>query len=347
MKNYSKMMDVDKEMNNDNYDIRSYKEGDEKHILSLFNSVFSQNRSKEHWRWKFQDSPSGMHKIKLCWHGERLVAQYSGYPVTMEWYGEKINVLHLGDSMTNPDYRSNIMGRRGLFVRTANDFFDGFGGQENDKAQIMYGFNTGRIQKLGSLLLKYTPVSNVAQLGKALGRRRGGNPISIDKLLYTIQSDLIVPQDIDTLWMDCRLVKGLEAVRDYKYLKWRYEDCPGTEYTFWTLSNRFTKTIQGIVITRERFGIGCLVDILWNRDGRGIKLLLGQIEENFVKLGIKKVETWISEHHFLFPLLQKYGYSLEKEPNDLSVICRSFTPSINIAALKKDFFYTMGDSDLF
>lgn len=347
MRNYSEMMDVDKEMNNESYDIRSYKEGDEKHILLLFNSVFSQSRSIEHWRWKFQDSPSGMHKIKLCWHGERLVAQYSGYPVIMEWYGKKINVLHLGDSMTAPDYRSRAMGRRGLFVRTANDFFDEFGGQESDKAQIMYGFNTGRIQKLGSLLLKYTPVSRVTQLGKALYRSTGASPISINKLLYTIKVSLTVPQEIDTLWMKCRCSKGLETCRDYKYLKWRYEDCPDTEYTFWTLSNRFTKAIQNILITRERFGIGCVVDFLCNRDGRGIKLLLDQIEEKFIKLGIKKVETWISEHHFLFPLLQKCGYSLEKEPNDLSVICRSFTPAIDVAAFKTNFFYTMGDSDLF
>ena len=101
------------------------------------------------------------------------------------------------------------------------------------------------------------------------------------------------------------------------------------------------------MITRERVGVGCIVDFLWKRNGRGIRFLLNQIEEYFLKLEIKKVELWISEYHFLFPLFQEYGYRLEKEPNDLSAICRSFTPAIDVAALETDFFYTMGDSDLF
>lgn len=331
----------------DEFAIRSYSDGDEEDILPLFNEVFSQNRSMEHWLWKFRDSPFGRHKIKLCWHGKRLVAQYAGYPITMEWYGKKINVIHLGDSMTAHDYRGSIMGRRGLFVRTANSLFDEFGGQESDKAQIMYGFNTGRVQRLGVLLLKYTPVSKVTQLGKSLVSGKGGESISVNNFLYSVQSTLTVPEAMDTLWMRCRSGKGLEAVRDYRYFKWRYEDCPDTEYTFWTLRNRFTKAILGVMITRERAGIGCIVDFLWTRSGRGIRFMLNQIEEYFLKLEIKKVELWISEYHFLFPLFQECGYRLEKEPNDLSVICRSFTPTIDVTTLETDFFYTMGDSDLY
>ena len=274
------------------------------------------------------------------------MAQYAGYPVTMEWYGKKINVFHLGDSMTDPDYRNIIMGRNGLFVRTANNFFDEFGGPKIDKAQIMYGFNTGRIRKLGRLLLRYTPVSKVTQLGKVLDKRKGEESIFIN-YLYSVQSTLTVPEDIDALRMKCRLGQGLEAVRDYKYLKWRYEDCPYIDYTFWTVRNRFTKAMQGIMITRERGGTGCIVDFLWRRNGYGLRLSLNQIEEYFLKLGIKKLELWISEYHFLFPLLRKCGYHLEKEPNDLSVICRSFTPTIDVNTLKTKYFYTMGDSDLF
>lgn len=331
----------------DEFTIHSYSEGDEEEILSLFNLVFSQKRTREHWLWKFRNSPFGKHKIKLCWYGKRLVAQYAGYPVTMEWNGKKINVFHLGDSMTDPDFRNIIMGRNGLFVRTANNFFDEFGGTEVDKAQIMYGFNTGKVQKLGRLLLRYTPVSKVTQLGKLMDSKKGEESIYISNFLYSIQSTLTVPEDIDALRMKCRPGQELETIRDYKYLKWRYEDCPDTEYTFWTLRNRFTKAIQGIMITRERAGIGCIVDFLWRRNGRGIRLSLKQIEEHFLKLGIKKSELWISEYHFLFPLLRKYGYRLEKEPNDLSVICRSFTPTIDVNTLKTKYFYTMGDSDLF
>jgi len=331
----------------DEFTIHSYSEGDEGEILSLFNRVFSQKRTGEHWLWKFRNSPFGRYKIKLSRYGKRLVAQYAGYPVTMEWHGKKINVLHLGDSMTDPDYRSIIMGRSGLFVRTANNFFGEFGGPEIDKAQIMYGFNTGRHQKLGRLLLRYTPVSKVTQLGKLLDSEKGEGPIYISDFLYSIQTTLTVPEDIDALWMKCRLMQGLETVRDYKYLKWRYEDCPDTDYSFWTVRNKFTNAIQGIMITRERAGIGCIVDFLWRRNGRGIRLPLKQIEEHFLKLGIKKSELWISEYHFLFPLLREYGYRLEKEPNDLSVICRSFNPAIDVNTLKTKYFYTMGDSDLF
>jgi SAM-dependent methyltransferase len=327
----------------DEFTVSSYSEGDEETILPLFNRVFSQTRSMEHWLWKFRDCPFGSFKIKLCWHGPELVAQYCGYPVDMEWNGKGIKGQHLGDSMTHPDYRG---GRHGLFVRTANAFFDEFGGCGEGKTQVMYGFNTGKVQRLGRLLLKYTPVNKVTQLGKELG----GSVVkygSFEDFIYSVQSSSAVPEDADTLWMKSRRKKGLETVRNYRYMKWRYEDCPDTRYTFWTVRNRFTKSLQAIVVTRVRAGVGCLVDFLSKRNGGGLGVMLSRIYEEFLRGGIKKLELWIPEYHHLYPLFTRYGYSPEKEPNDMSVILRSFTPAIDVNTLKTKFLYTMGDSDLF
>jgi hypothetical protein len=75
--------------------------------------------------------------------------------------------------------------------------------------------------------------------------------------------------------------------------------------------------------------------------------MLSRIYEEFLRGGIKKLELWIPEYHHLYPLFTRYGYSPEKEPNDMSVILRSFTPAIDVNTLKTKFLYTMGDSDLF
>lgn len=340
----------------DDFTVSSYTEGDEEKILPLFNRVFSRSRSPEHWRWKFGLNPFGSFKIKLCWHGDTVAAQYCGYPVDMEWRGKRVSGQHVGDSMTHPDYRGRVMGRRGLFVRTANAFFDEFGGSAEGKTQFMYGFNTGKVQRLGRLLLKYTPVAKVTQLGKDLGGRGAGKHGSIGDFLYSVQSSPTVPEDIDRLWALCRNGRGggggggLETVRNHKYLKWRYEDCPDTGYTFWTARNRFTKALRGMVVTRVRAGVGFIVDFLWKGGrgwGGGLGTTLERIEEEFVRGGVKKVELWVPEYHRLFQLFKKSGYTPEREPDELTVICRSFTPEIDVNTLKTEFLYTMGDSDLF
>ena len=331
----------------ESYKILSYREGDENHILSLFNSVFLQSRTIKHWKWKFENNHYGRHKIMLCWYNNELIAQYAGYPVTMEWHGKSINTVHLGDIMTHPDYRSNVMGRKGLLVRTANAFFDEFGGEDNGKALIMYGTVTGRHLKLGELLLKYTSLNVATQLGKEIANRVSGKPSISSSLVYSIQSSTTVPHDVDYLWKICRKGMGLETIRNYEYLKWRYEECPDTDYTFWTLRNRLTKNLQCLIVTRERQGIGCLVDFLCVPKGNAVSFILDSIEQSFLKKGIEKIELWAPEYHPLFIAFQKQGYRLENEPNSLFITARSFSPNLDITTLRTNFFYTMGDSDLF
>jgi hypothetical protein len=75
--------------------------------------------------------------------------------------------------------------------------------------------------------------------------------------------------------------------------------------------------------------------------------MLSRIDEEFLRGGIKKLELWIPGYHHLYPLFTRYGYSPEKEPEDLSIILRSFTPEIDVNTLGTEFLYTMGDSDLY
>ena len=336
-------MDTNKEESKESYDIRSYEEGDEEYILPLFNSVFSQNRSIEHWRWRFKNNPFGKHKIKLCWKGKELIAQYAGYPVAMEWEGERIHTIHLGDIMTHPDYRSRVMGRRGMLANTANEYFDEFGGEGDGKAILLYGTVTGRHLKLGKLLLKYTPLGVATQLGKEISNRHSIISSFSGKLLYIIQSTSTVPQDVNSLWRKCRKGRGLETVRDYEYLKWRYEDCPDTDYTFWSLRSRFTNNIQCLIVTRIHDGTGCLVDFLCVPKRSGMFSILDQIEQSFLEIGIKKIKLWMPEYHPFSVFFQRHGYGLETEPNNLSITGRSFSPSQDVCVLEKIFFYNMGD----
>lgn len=329
------------------FETRRYRPGDEHQILPVFNGVFCRNRTMGHWLWKFRDDPCGQYHIMLAMDGERLVSQYAAYPVRMAWNGKRINGQHICDSMTHPDYRGESLRRHGAFVRAANAFFDTFGGPAPDRVQLMYGFNTDRIQRLGRLLLKYTAVADVVQLAKPLEDRPASERRPPGALRYAVRSSPRLPDAIDNLWRAAGRDRGLEVIRDGAYLRWRYEQCPDSDYTFWVLSSRLTHSLQGLIVTSTEDTVGRLVDFVWHRNGRGVRHLLARIEDAFAAAGIRRIETWAPDHHPMFPHLVQCGYRREPEPRSLAVICRSFTSDIGVPDLGPLFSYTMGDSDLF
>ncbi|MCD6223933.1 MAG: methyltransferase domain-containing protein, partial [Deltaproteobacteria bacterium] len=62
--------------------IRAYQEGDEEQILPMFNRIFFQQRSLEHWRWKYRDNPFGSQKIVVAVDDEgTLAGHFAAFPV--------------------------------------------------------------------------------------------------------------------------------------------------------------------------------------------------------------------------------------------------------------------------
>ena len=64
--------------------------------------------------------------------------------------------------------------------------------------------------------------------------------------------------------------------------------------------------------------------------------------------GSQRIECWFPPRPFWFDrLLVELGFTLVGEPNDLSVMCVPFGWRDAVEAMRRELFYSWGDSDLF
>ncbi|MCZ7625578.1 MAG: GNAT family N-acetyltransferase [Candidatus Methylomirabilis sp.] len=120
--------------------IRPYRSGDEGRILSLFQDVFSVDRTLEHWRWKFQANPAGSDYIRLAEapSGE-LVGQYAALPVRVSWGATTQIFTQIIDVMVDRRFRLGLK-RPGLFAALANAYITDY--LVSGKVAVGYGFPT-------------------------------------------------------------------------------------------------------------------------------------------------------------------------------------------------------------
>ena len=123
-------------MSANQYEIREYLPGDEEGIVQCFNDVFEGGderfvgRDVESWHWSFTDNPAGWRVYVAVCDG-RVVAQCAAQPLRMIVEGAEAIFAQGVDSMTHPAHRRGLK-RPGLFVNTANAFFDRYGGADRD-----------------------------------------------------------------------------------------------------------------------------------------------------------------------------------------------------------------------
>ncbi len=133
--------------------IRPFEEGDEEGVLSLWRAAFGREFPRDVWRWKYMDNPFGR-LFMLCVTEDGLpVAAYASLPYRARWNGRDVLLAHPVDSMSHPEYRGSVGGRKGLFVRTVHRFLDVYAGP--DAAVFVYGFPGERHFKLGRMMLGY------------------------------------------------------------------------------------------------------------------------------------------------------------------------------------------------
>lgn len=336
--------------------IRTYKPGDEEKINEMFNEVFSQQRDISHWYWKYRDNPLGSFFISLAVSGKgRLAAQYAGYPVmfySLDSRGKKATEFlsyHIGDKMTRSRYRGVGLGRNSLLARTFMLFRETFGYKMG--VPFAYGFTTHHSRRFGLLLLDYKDVGPVPyrRLDLEPGRQW---PVQAGRI-KTFLSRLSVEEvsDTDHSWTDFfyRVAPSYKYLirRDASYLKWRYIERPDRRYLF--LRVRRGRQMAGwSVFYREGNRIIWGDALFAPGDIMAVKSVFRLLLSHPLCKGAEFVEGWFPPRpHWWDTILQTLGFQFEPEPNDLHLTPPVFTDGNIEEVLKKDFYYTMGDSDLF
>ncbi len=324
--------------------IRSYEAGDETKILDLFARSFHAPRSLESWRWKYQNDPWGRERISLALSTENeLLGHYAGYPVSFVDRGKRLIANQIGDTMTDVSVRHIGRGPTSILGRTALHFYTTFCDQQ---VAFNYGFNVANIQKFSLRFLRSDRVEPVTyrampassfqrSMRERLRRRASG---------YRLELVDRVTEEWDDLFRRAAPSYGFLVERNARYVRWRYLDCPDIRYA--VVAIRKWHQLAGWLVFRirdNRLTIGdALFDPRWP-DAFGV--LLRHVVPTYP---VETVEGWFSLRPPWFDaVLREEGFTIQPEPQDLSVMCVPFMLEDAVKRMHDRLYYTWGDSDLF
>lgn len=232
---------------NHTWQIRGYREGDEKQILGLRSTVFGDVdpvRSRPStWRWQFQDNPAGKAFFCLAEDKGAIVGQYAAIPTRFCVQGEEVLFAFSCDTMIHPGYRM-----QGMFSALANELYRSMESQH--QITTVWGFPNdvsvpGFTKRAGWKILTIFPLRliPIRPLGMILSGlplwRIGKQKDSFSKDAKTSvrigQAALLEPIDyfdsrFDELWERNRRIAPVMQVRDSRYLNWRYMAVPEFDY---------------------------------------------------------------------------------------------------------------------
>ena len=329
--------------------IREYQDGDEAAILPLFRKVFGVERSLAHWRWKFKDNPFGACKIAVAYSEDHtLAAHFCGYPVPFHAPSETRSdfiTLQGGDTMTNPSFRNSGLGATSLLSRVAAYFYNRFC---EDETPFIYGFNTGVIRKFGERFLQYEYLSGIPYHVLDRDCFQELNAEIQGRMLpeFNVEKVLRVSGEFDDFFQNVCPRYGFLVKRSAKYLQWRYLACPERVHQMYTVKKQ--GRLVGWGVFRRSGDVLLWGDALFDQNcPQAVSELLHQvIDDNGSE--INRIEGWFSPMpQWWTDILMRLNFRAQQEPNRLSPCFKHFDRSFSMEMLRQQYYYTMGDSDLF
>jgi SAM-dependent methyltransferase len=328
------------------YTIRGYEPGDETRILELFEQVFHHRRDLAHWAWKFRDSPYGGLRISLAVDAEgRAAAQYAAYPVPFfHSSGAPVIAHQIGDQMTRPGARGRL--GTSLVARAARDFYARFCA---GRVAFNYCFLASRTEKLSVRLLSSERVEPVPFRRRELDAAPLPAPGRWRRLVSRVA---VEPADTvdgrwDAFFRDVAPAYVFLTQRDARYVRWRYLQRPDARYLLLAARRRGVLVAWAVFTRRAETLIWG--DALVHPDHPdAVASLLHAALAGPLGHGARSIQGWFPARPAWFAAtLDRLGFRLEPEPEGLSLMCVPWQEPDAIAQMRRDLYYTYGDSDLF
>jgi len=163
---------------------------------------------------------------------------------------------------------------------------------------------------------------------------------------FTVSAEKTVSNWADRIYENARSDYNWLIKRDKKYLTWRYEKNPDYDYVFYIVKQK-SKAIGWWVIRHSDKKV-FLVDALFCRKhtGYSVNLALQKILENYPHA--ESVFGWFSdEPKWWNRLLVNTGFEKKRQFQDLYFGVKSYNEHVNFQNFVRNFYFSMGDSDLF
>ena len=329
------------------YRVRGYQPDDEQVIIEQFNQVFGENRQLAHWQWKYSHNPQGGPCVSAAWEGAQLASHYSAYPLPLTVDGQDEQTYHVGDTFTVPAWRGVGRGKTNLLSRVVRHFHKSWCEGQID---FFYGFNTGRIQKLGKKFLSYVSVAPVYEytLSAADAKMRSrGLSAKIQRLLKGYRIELAEHCDdwADQLFAQAKNNYAMSISRHKSYLQWRYDQHPDYYYQY-VLLRQWGKVV-GWCVTRKVEQHLLLIDAFClPQHSKQLTHCLQEVLLNTADC--TELSGWFSNQPSWWSnLLLENGFKQSRQCQNLDLCATFFSKRYTETDLAEKFYFTMGDSDLF
>lgn len=315
--------------------LRSFQAGDGDAINRGFNEIFHLERPLDEWRWKFQPE-SGDAWITLGFEASgELVAHFGVVRHWMWVHGERVVAGQAVDS-----YRLRRPGTASqrVFIDTVREFYRVHG--DGERIAFLFGFPGAHHMGLGRSLLGYVdpvPVPVWHRRRPWLRRRRPSLSHRVD--------DGFAPEALDRLWERARSRHPAAVIRDGARWERRYHSRPGSRYRYATA--RRDGEIEAWAVFAVDGPTLRWVDLLWDGgDARAIAALDEAALDAAAHAGVRRLEAWLGGDEAAAAALAARGWTRGAHPQGLELTAVPFRKDVDGAALVRELYFTMGDSDL-
>lgn len=275
-----------------------------------------EDRAPEQFEWQFVDNPAGTLRGYGAFADGRLVAVYVVAPVRFKIRDEVGLAAQSLDTMTLPEARG-----KKLFTRLATLTYAAMA--EEGRVLFTYGFpneaSTPGFRKYldWSFLEPLPRFVRPLDVSPALRKVSPGLDlrIPVPSLRALLSSGSgrsarrvsVVPEDADLLWEDFSSTFDFGLVRDARFLRWRYERKPGTDYVFFE-DRPGSGRLAGfgvVAIEDKPFGRVCQVMDVVVGDGAAATAVLKAIAGYAREAGASALQArYPGDRH---PLREAYG----------------------------------------
>ncbi len=334
-------------------EIRPYRPGDEKAILETFNLVFGEvcgegyiDRTLEHWEWEFKRNPEGERIMLAVTRDGTVAAQYAGVPMAAKGPGGRIGMVHAVDSMVHPDFRKGLK-KPGLFVKVARAWFDHI--EELGKEAIGFGYPIRPAYRMGSRYLGYTLVRIIDYLVGEVGSMKPDRDALAE---YDVKEITGLPrEETDALFREWAEDLNLGVVRDYRYLDWRYIQCPSIDYHVVSVERRGDLLGLAIVKARDALVPDSVTIAEWivlQREREAAKALLSYILERGRELGNERILFVVPPWRWEWRFFIDFGFKVipSSEYLERRLCFYKWQGDYTKEWMADNWYYTLGDSDL-
>jgi len=301
------------------YDKRHYNQ-----FVELFQNSIEKYKTKSYFSYNLSPTPYGSSIRVLMKYNGQIVGSHSIRPLLISVNNKEVLGGLTYNTMTHPEHRN-----KGIFTALATKTHEV---AKRKKFKIILGFSNP------ASIYGYTRKLGHKELGPI-------NFLKINKIGFDSQQLPIIrkhwfPKNLDNIIQSFqnKLRYSIMIKKNSKYVKWKYQKNPETFYYTCYKENEY------FFILKEYENSVHVIDYFCT-EPNFLKILLTTALK-FSKKRSKMLTMWIPTNHYLMQLINKGDYEIMKQQQFFHITC--FDKKLKSSVLNfKNWFYTMGDSDVF